>query len=362
MNTIELEIISNQYVCKFYFERRINVIKGDSGTGKTSLLELVRDTSPDIIKNISLDVLVADDLGWKALMTASKNAIIIFDDSNVIDSAEFAKCCYEYVVKNNLYLLIFNRESLKIEQNGEESGYMPHISYSIDSIYRLCSDGINHWLEPFYNLNTFNQSSKLDICITEDSSGGFEFFNKLLNMLSVEHSDGGKSAIVDKIERMSIKDKNILVVFDRAAFGCEIEKFVNKLRDYNITVLDSYECFEELLLRSNLFLNNQEVKRVFNNLPAYANKYCLSWEVFFEKFLACITKEKPYKYLHGKRLRECYFEECGSFSFCTFELSQKCDLDIKGSKLDWLLKDTKYSYLLTFHDNGKNITRKMSAF
>lgn len=44
MSTIELEITSNQYVCKFYFERRINVIKGDSGTGKTSLLELIMDT------------------------------------------------------------------------------------------------------------------------------------------------------------------------------------------------------------------------------------------------------------------------------------------------------------------------------
>lgn len=40
MNTIEFEITSNQYVCKFYFERRINVIKGDSGTGKTSYWNL----------------------------------------------------------------------------------------------------------------------------------------------------------------------------------------------------------------------------------------------------------------------------------------------------------------------------------
>lgn len=105
-----------------------------------------------------------------------------------------------------------------------------------------------------------------------------------------------------------------------------------------------------------------KVACIFNNLSAYANKCCLSWEVFFEKLLACVTKEKPYKYSHGKRLRECYFEECGSFSFCTFELSQKCGLNIKGDKLDWLLRDTKYSYLLAFHNSDKNIIRKMSAF
>ncbi|MCI9077569.1 MAG: hypothetical protein HFH68_01425 [Lachnospiraceae bacterium] len=362
MSTIELEITSNQYVCKFYFERRINVIKGDSGTGKTSLLELIRDTSPDIIKNITLDVLIADDLGWKALMTASHDAIIIFDDSNVIDSAEFAKCCYEYVVKNNLYLLIFNRENLKIEQHTKEAGYMPNISYSIDSIYRLCSDGLNHWLEPFYNLKKCSQFSGLDICITEDTSGGFEFFSKLLNTVQVEHSDGGKSAIVDKIEKLPVKDKNILVIFDSAAFGCEIERFVNKLRDYDLAVLDSYECFEGLLLCSNMFRNNQKVINVFKDLPAYANKYCLSWETFFEKLLAYVTREKPYKYVHGKKLRKCYFEDCGSFSFCTFELSQKCGLDVRENKLEWLLTDTKYSYLLAFHKNENCVTKKMSAF
>ena len=147
---ITLRIDSKKYKFEGKFTRRITLIHGDSATGKSSLTEMVKIKSTDVIVECPLKILALADDTWESTIIANENALIIADDLRCVESKKFADMCSKHLVKNNLYIVIINRAHLtnfsSSMVNGT-GGHLDRLSISLNSIYNFCTDGVNHWLE-----------------------------------------------------------------------------------------------------------------------------------------------------------------------------------------------------------------------
>jgi hypothetical protein len=63
-----------------------------------------------------LEIVVATHVGWQALMRASENTLIIFDDMEEVETREFADILKETASRNN-YCLVFSRSRLLIKDS-----------------------------------------------------------------------------------------------------------------------------------------------------------------------------------------------------------------------------------------------------
>lgn len=330
-----IDVKSDSYNIHFEFERRITVIKGDSGIGKTTLVELLQDDSYDVEKETSLPIIVATATTWQIVIQGSKSSIIIFDDMDCVETQEFSSLFREYAVENDLYFIIIGRADTVTSP-------MARLSYSVDSIYTIVSDGNQYNQAHYYNLPEY--TGECDSVLIEDTAAGYVFFKKLFDgFANVQCSQDGKSSIVR--DALQISNGKTLVLFDGAAFGCHIDEFYNKVvRAYDVVVLNEYECFEELLVRTNMFKNDDTVQVGLSNLPDSANSW-LSWEQYFENLIKDATISKQYKHSHGAKLLHCYFEACSN---CNEFIYAKCDYFDKGcsDKFISLLSGTKYDILI----------------
>ena len=95
---------------KYHLEldRRINFIVGDSGTGKTTIVDLVNSSLNDssISINTNIELYPVTLLSWRNDIKSLTNKLIIMDDLEVVSTMEFASLVKNYCIKNNLYFLI----------------------------------------------------------------------------------------------------------------------------------------------------------------------------------------------------------------------------------------------------------------
>ena len=90
-------IIENAYLqYRFTISRNITVIKGDSATGKTTLIEMIRqyneeeDSGISIKSDVPLEVVYGRN--WKIQLDGISESIVFIDEqSRVIKSKEFAE-------------------------------------------------------------------------------------------------------------------------------------------------------------------------------------------------------------------------------------------------------------------------------
>lgn len=96
------------------FESRLNIIVGNSGTGKTIFYDLLSDfynnEDTDINVKSSLPVVTSNLKRYAQDMQLLKNTILIFDDINVIEKQSFSISFQKYAVENNLFILLMSRE------------------------------------------------------------------------------------------------------------------------------------------------------------------------------------------------------------------------------------------------------------
>lgn len=336
---------------KYHLEldRRINFIVGNSGTGKTTIVDLVNSSLNDssISINTNIELYPVTLLSWRNDIKSLTNKLIIMDDLEVVSTMEFASLVKNYCIKNNLYFLIMCRDDSDTIMSG-----CSFLSYSMNSIYKLVMQNGIHILVPYYKYSA-DTSNDYDICIVEDSKAGLEFFKNLFKGRFEVVSSNGKSGIVDKVEeKIRMGYSNIFVIFDTASFGCHFEEFHRKLNRYDINVcfMSTYECFEELLIQSNIVNHLDKVKYVLNDLPNFDNTH-VSWETYFEEWLYTLTKDKQYVQRHGShhsKLNDCYLIDCGSKGRNKdgYICKNLCDVFLKGNKFEEMLRETKYKILL----------------
>ncbi|MDO5406115.1 MAG: hypothetical protein Q4F28_02150 [Eubacteriales bacterium] len=171
-------IVVKNAVVRYDFEirRNITIIKGDSATGKTTLIEMIREyyengKSSGIELNCEKTCSVLSGREWKVLLSVMKEQIVFIDEGNdFVLSDEFARLAQE----SGNYFVIATREGLV------------NLPYSVEEIYGIRESGRYAGLKQTYNElyhiygeKLYTETIKPEKVIVEDSNSGFQFYEKL---------------------------------------------------------------------------------------------------------------------------------------------------------------------------------------
>lgn len=288
----------------FTIRRNITIVKGDSATGKTTLVEMIREyyesgEGSGIELRCDKTCRVLSGRDWKVMLSAIHESIVFIDEGNAfLPTDEFA----EAVRQSDNYYVIVTREGL------------PNLPYSVEEIYGVRESGKYASLKKTYNeffhiygRSDYTRPVKPEKVIVEDSNSGYEFFEGLSqkgNFLVT--SVGGKSNIF--AELMKNKSCNVLVIADGAAFGPEMDRVMKQVKRGTGTVLYLPESFEWLILESGI-ITNGNLNEILESPENYveSSRY-FSWERFFTALLLELTKDTYLKY-SKRKLNEVYLQE-----------------------------------------------------
>lgn len=143
---VYIEVESEQYRIHIPLERRVTYLRGDSGVGKTTLVNYITsgiiDEDPDIHVEYptGYNVIILNYLQMADQIKIYENAILIIDDSTQSEETDFSNAVVNYLVKNNLYLLIINR----VEIFDLSSKKATSFDYAVGSILWIEKNGIDH--------------------------------------------------------------------------------------------------------------------------------------------------------------------------------------------------------------------------
>ena len=286
--------IGNKYK-KFHIEieHRINVIKGNSASGKTTLIKFIEQflrsgRSSGIKCNTNVDNIVVLNSGDDYENIINKNRgsnTILFIDEQVkfIKSKDFAK-----VLDNSgLYVVIISRDVLK------------YFDYSIKALYKLVTETRGKcsysYLSCLYTGKDFTVQP--DIMVTEDSNSGYEAMNNILKCNVV--SANGKDNVINKLDEVIIGNRVICLLVDGDAFGRNIESIVSWLgtnKDKRRLCIFIPNSFEWLILHvCNVY--NREINETYDFADTIRYK---SWERYYTYLLNRYLKEKGIHYSYDK--------------------------------------------------------------
>jgi hypothetical protein len=286
---------NNRLHYEFEIKRNITIIQGDSATGKTTLINMLRQAENlgessgiDVISDVPCRILEGNN--WKIILENSSGNIFFIDEENsFINTEEFASM----VKESDNYFVLITRENLY------------NLPYSVDEIYGLHESGKYHDTRKVYQqmYHIYSIEEKFPIepekIIVEDSNSGYEFFKKISAEKNIAClSAGGKSNIFSLIKRQSAGE--ICVVADGAAIGPEMNRLYKEtLKKKNIH-LYLPESFEWLILSSGL-ISDKDIKTMLEEPENYidSTEY-FSWERFFTKLLVTRTEETYLKYSKSK--------------------------------------------------------------
>lgn len=302
-------IIQNKRVrYDFVIRRNLTVIRGDSATGKTTLIEMVREyyengAESGIKLNCERQCAVLSGNKWEQNLAFLKESIVFIDEGNkFVLTDEFASL----IQRTDNYYVIVTRDGI------------PSLPYSIEEIYGIQSSGkygtLRQTYHEFYHLYPAeNLTGEVlpNIVIVEDSNSGYQFFRNALGNTEIECiSAGGKSNIflkvVERLETLSYSQ--ILVIADGAAFGAEMEKMIRLIKEHREINLYLPESFEWLILESDV-LNDKEIRVMSEKWGDYieSSQY-FSWEWFFTEVLLEKSRDGYLEY-NKKNLNKAYLTE-----------------------------------------------------
>lgn len=298
-------VVSNAKVrYDFTIRRNITIIKGDSATGKTTLVEMIREyyeagESSGIELRCKKACQVLSGRNWKTLLDTIHDHIVFIDEDNAfLPTNEFA----EAVRESDNYYVIVTREGL------------PNLPYSVDEIYGIRESGKYASFKQIYNefyhiygKNDLKNPVKAKTVLVEDSNSGYEFFANLKMKSGCRViSAGGKSNIF--AELMKDPEHDILVIADGAAFGPEMDRIMKLVVRKKGIILYLPESFEWLILTSGLIADknlNGILDRPENFIES--SQY-FSWERYFTELLVSLTKDSWLKY-SKRKLNEVYLHK-----------------------------------------------------
>lgn len=298
-------VVQNRKI-KFDFEirRNITILRGDSATGKTTLVEMIREyeeLGPDsgIELQCEKDCVVLSGRQWEKQLADLSQSIVFIDEGNAFTaSKEFAAA----IQKTDNYYVLVTREGLET------------LPYSVTEIYGIRASKHFGDLKQTYNefFRIYGKPMGLEklkptAIITEDSNSGFQFFQAVRaeNGIFCE-SAGGKSNIFKMLSDRA--GENVLVVADGAAFGSQMERIMQLLALQPDSHIYRPESFEWLILRSGL-LEDAEVDEILKSPENYVeSQQYFSWERYFTAVLMQKTADSYLKYTKSK-LNPVYLQE-----------------------------------------------------
>lgn len=299
-----VEVKNRDASFKFDLYRNITIVRGKSGTGKTTLFDMIADYTRLGDRsgvNISCDkkCIALIDSEWKYKLEHTSDSIVFIDEGfEPLATKEFAS-----VIENtNNYYVIFCRENLHC------------IPYSVEEIYEIKTSGKYHSFKKLYKstkkhvyyVDKVPKKVNFDILITEDAKSGYEFYSDYYKDTDVIClSSASNSAIFKQLKEHF--GKKVLVIADGAAFGAEIDR-VLKSNTLDNLVVCLPESFEWLILKSGL-IRAENMQEILANPSEYIESAeCFSWENFFEKYLIETTVDTPFQYAK-KKLNPVYLNQ-----------------------------------------------------
>lgn len=288
----------------FTVKRNITILTGDSGSGKTVLIDLIRDyrrygSDSGVFLSCDRECRTIDNEDWERQISEISNSIIFIDEGNrFLTSRKFA----ELVQKSDNYFVIATREKL------------PMLSYSVNEIYGFRKSGKFHEARQKYNeiYHLYGEiSEQRMVCpqyvFTEDSNSGYEFFSELSKQKNICcFSANGKSNIILDLHKIKKKEGTCLVIVDGAAFGSEMRDVSEYLKVADDIVLYAPESFEWLLLSTNA-IPNVNVSPILEHPEKYIDsKEYVSWERFFTTLLVKRTQNNSLWAYSKKKLPAVY--------------------------------------------------------
>lgn len=211
----EVIVKNNRLHYELEIRRNITILKGDSATGKTTLINMIRQfanlgraSGIDVVCDAPCRVLEGPD--WELILRNASGNIFFIDEENLfIRTQQFARAVRE---ADNYFVLI-TRESLS------------NLPYSVEEIYGLYSSGkyqnTKRIYQQLYRIYPVPDPGLLPLkperILVEDSNSGYEF----LRAVSAENdvlceSAGGKTKIFSALQET--KDE-VCVIADGAAIG-----------------------------------------------------------------------------------------------------------------------------------------------
>ena len=291
-----ITVKNNVLQYQFEIRRNITIIKGDSATGKTTLIDMIREyyengEQSGITLQCQKTCVVLEGRQWKVLLENIHDSIVFIDEGNqFITTDEFSSA----LKQSDNYYVIVTREGL------------PNLPYSVEEIYGIKTAGKYGTLQPtyqeFYRIygdvkNTI--SFHPDIILVEDSNAGYEFFEAVAeDKYWTTISAGGKSNICKMIK--GYEDKKILIIADGAAFGPEMDTVMKKINLSNGMAIYLPESFEWLILKSDV-IRDKDIAEVLDHPSDFIeSKEYMSWERFFTALLVDKTKDTYLRYSKSK--------------------------------------------------------------
>ncbi|MCD7764756.1 MAG: translation initiation factor 2 [Lachnospiraceae bacterium] len=294
------EVKSKRMQFSFRIRRNITVLKGDSATGKTTLLTMMyeylrsgRESGYSVKTDANYYVYLRDEVGrdWSDVLFPLRDTVIFIEENNsFVFSQEFA----QYVKESGNYFVLVNRAPLRM------------LPYSIHEIFEIVADGQHadlketwHTFRELYSNFPMPQNNRLEFVITEDRNSGFEFFQNVFSK-SLVISAGGNSNIAKKIAETENGD--LLVIADGAAFGAMMEDCMEILNTqyYRRISLWLPESFEYLILSSGIISSPDLVFMLQSTSDYVDSNHYVSWERFFTDLLITLTQNtvSPYSKHH----------------------------------------------------------------
>ena len=291
-----VEVSNRDAKYKFDLHRNITIVRGNSGTGKTTLFDMITDytrlkKSSGVNISCEKECVSLIDTDWQHQLQNISDSIVFIDEgSEYLRSKKFA----ETIKNTDNYYVIFNRESLH------------ELPYSVEEIYEIHPSGKYYSFKKMYQSNKkdiyykdhIDEKSKIDILLTEDSKSGFQFYENYFKDTETKCEPSYSNADIFK-RLKEHKDRKILVIADGAAFGSEIDR-VLKLQSSISFKICLPESFEWLILKSGL-IKTDDIKQMLDNPAEYIeSSEFFSWENFFEEYLVRNTVNTPFQYSKKK--------------------------------------------------------------
>lgn len=304
MKGIHKVVVGTKYL-KYEFElrRNLTIIRGDSATGKTTLVDMIRTHMNDgesgpVTLNCDKSCYVVEGNLWKGQLDNIQGSIVFIDEGNeFVRTKDFARA----IQQTDNYYVIATREGL------------PALPYSVEEVYGIRTSGkygtLKRSYHSFYRIYPDSTTEKIkpEKILTEDSNLGYQFFDAVCAEHQMQcDTANGKSNVFSYLK--AHRDEKILVIADGAAFGPEMDRVLQLVQTRENLVLYLPESFEWLILSSGI-LKDAETTQILQTPSGYIDsKEYFSWERYFT---ALLIEKAAGTYLNytKKTLNEAYLRD-----------------------------------------------------
>lgn len=288
---------------KLSVNRNITILRGDSATGKTTLIDMIfsyqlNGKSSGVTVECDKPCVVLTALNWQGNLAAIHDSIVFIDEGGeFVLSREFAR----EIQDTDNYYVIATRSSLF------------GLPYSVKEVYGIRNKAGNRYqgtkrlyseFYPLYN-SELDTISRPGCVIVEDTNSGYEFFSAYFGRYGIPCvSAGGKSNVYKKA--MACPYDTVLIIADGAAFGPEMERMLSLRRRKNI-IIYLPESFEWLVLKAELLRDREITAALETPANFIESRRYFSWERFFTDLLIEKSKDTYLQYSKS-RLNPVYLQ------------------------------------------------------